>query len=275
MSSFFSIPVSTNVRTVPANYVPPDDMQGLMEAVPQFIDIEMNDIGANVTMNATGAGADLNGLFIWRLDQRNLPPRVMTGYRGGFWQFYTGKPTELRMFMGYPSGYFDGSGRGIEYSGWEGWAISNGQNGTINLENFFIIPGYRNDGNSWIAKVFSADAFYGIPSSKAQAAAGVTPVSAGLIDFVDINANQREFVINLNNFPSFGLWVNATDFFKFTKSGSGENWTAVAPEAAAGSGHNSTNWVYPIDQWQIMYQMPISRLPPYVAVGFVQFVGYL
>jgi hypothetical protein len=269
MSSFFSIPISTTVQTVSASYVPPDDMQGVLEAVPQFVDIEMNDTGANITMNATGAGGDLNGLFVWRLDQYKLPPRLMTGYRNGWWQVYTGKFTELRMFAGAPASYFDGTGRGIEYSGWEGWALSNGQNGTINLQNFFVIPGYRNDGNSWIAKIFSADAFYGIPSQQVQAAAGVTPVSAGAIDFVDINANQRSFQINLNNLAHFGLWANATDFFKKTRSGSGENRTVVAP------GVSGDYWVYPIDQWQIMYQLPISRIPPYVALGFAQFIGYL
>lgn len=269
MSSFFSIPISTVVKAAPASYVPPEDMQELLEAVPQFVNLAMNDTGANITMNANGAGADLNGIWVWRLDQYRLPSRIMTGYRNNWWQCYTGKPTEIRMFMGYPAGYFDGGGRGIEGSGWEGWALSDGRNGTINLQNFFVIPGYRNDGTSWVAKVFSKDVMYGIPSEAVQASAGVTPVSAGLIDLVDVNASEHAFQIQLNNLRFVGLWVNVTNFFKKTKDGTGENWTVVAP------GTGSSYWLYSMDQWQIMWQLPISRLPPYVALGFVQFVGYL
>jgi hypothetical protein len=33
-------------------------------------------------------------------------------------------------------------------------------------------------------------------------------------------------------------------------------------------------WQYPIDQDKKMKDTPISRIPPYIALGYVQFVGY-
>jgi hypothetical protein len=267
MSNFFSLPISVTTQQAPANYVPPQDMQGLLEALPKFTDMEMTDTGANITMNANAAGADLNGLWVWRLDQYKLPPRLMTGYRGGWWQLYTGLATEIRMFMGYPAGYFDASGRGKEYSGWEGWQLCNGQNGALNLENFFIIPGYRNDGTSWVASVYWSG------SGATVNADGTINWGDATQDFIDINPNERQFTISLNNFPLFSLWVNWSQNFKLTKSGSGDNWGTPAPGANNGS-FNTSTWVYQFDQHAIMLSYPMSRLPPYVAVAYVQFIGY-
>src|ERR1700755_2053817 len=138
------IPLKVKVTTnsVPKSYIPPDDMQGVLQAIPQYTSYTLEDTGADISISSSG-GRDLNGLWIWMLNQYKMPPRLMTGYRNGWWQVYNGKTGGIQVFMGYPQGYFDASGRGIEYSGWEGWHLCNGQDGTFNLRDFFLIPGYR------------------------------------------------------------------------------------------------------------------------------------
>lgn len=267
MSNFFSLPVSVTTQAPPANYAAPEDMQKLLESVPKFTDIEMTDAGANVTMNANAAGADLNGLWIWRLDAYKQPPRLMTGYRNSWWRLYTGLATEIRMFMGYPASYFDSSGRGMQYSGWEGWQLCNGQNGSLKLEDMFIIPGYRNDGVSWVASVYQKLAYNILPGGWLDWSPSTTQ------DFVDINPAERQFTIALNNFPLFSFWVNWSQNFKYTKSGSGDNWGVPDPGAHSGA-FNISTWTYQFDQGAWFLNYPISRLPPYVAVAYAQFIGY-
>lgn len=263
MSSFFSLPISATVQTVPADYVPPDNMQGLLEAIPQFVNLALNDTGATVTINATGEGADLNGLYVWRLDQYKLPARLETGYRNNWWEVYTGKPTEIRMFAG-SLGYFDGTGRGIEGSGWEGWALCNGQNGAADLRNHFIIPGYRHDGVAWVAQVY--------PKNVVEGQLGTVP-DEGSVDLYASGFDHVTFKIALSNLPTVTLWLNGTDFFKWAPHG-GELWTVTAPGEPKGN-YNLSTYTYTVDQWAYMVSGPISRIPPYVALGFVEFVGYL
>lgn len=252
------LPVLITTSSVPADYTPPDDMQGLLEALPQFTTYELDDTGANVSINSTG-GADLNGLWIWMLNAIKQPPRVMTGYQNGWWPVYSGKPGEVRMTFAPPAGYFDGSGRGLEYSGWEGWCFCNGQNGTTFLENAFIVPGYRWDGGGWVTKIEGHDTY-----------------QDRALNYFQI------YTWNLSGFPypgaldhgEFQLALQATNFFKMNKHQSGEYATICDPGPQSGA-FNVYWWTYPEDHAGEMWQWPISNIPPYIAVGFVQFMGYL
>jgi hypothetical protein len=248
MSTPLRIQVTPNA--VPASYTPPTDMQGLIEAIPQYTSYSLNDTGAVMQVNANAAGADLNGLWVWMLNAAKLPPRLMTGYRNNWWQLYTGMPWELRMFVGYPTGYFDSSGYGIEYSGWEGWALCNGQNGTFNLHNLFITPGYRWDGTWWVTDVTTADTYF--------------------------NAAGAAFLIEVWHLPLLSLYLNDTDFFKWTSTNAGQAWSVQDPSGVTpGSANtNHATWTYPLDFESLYVNWSISNIPPYVAAGFVQFIGY-
>jgi hypothetical protein len=249
------LPLVITPQSVPANYEPPDDMQGLLEAVPEYTTYVLNDDGANVTINATG-GADFNGIWAWDLSAQNQPFRLMTGYRNSWWPLYTGMPGEIRMMVTPPAGYFDGSGRGLQNSGWDGWCLCNGQNGTVNLNNLFVVPGYRYDGTAWVTNVDNKDAYS--------------------------NPKSPYFQIALDNFPGmtgnmpigFTLFLQYTNFFKTNQFNSGEYSTIVDPQASTTQG--TYFWtVYPMDESDQMIQYPVSILPPYIALGYVQFMGYL
>ena len=274
MSDNFSIPVKVNVSSVPGSYQPPTDMQGLLEAVPKFTDYEMQDTGANVNISTNGAGADGNGLFIWMLNAYKLPPRVLTGYRNDWWTVYDGKPGEIRMLIAAWSSYFDASGRGIHWGLWEGWALCNGQNGTPNLSNMFIIPGYRWDGAGWLTNVYTYSTYNG--ASMATEWWTQNPVDA--YGLRTLNNTFTISLVNLGNWASEAgaatLDINYNGFYTWAKGGHGGGWMITAPDSAGG-GFNYATWTYPLDQSPYMVNSPISRIPPYIAVGYAQFVGYL
>jgi hypothetical protein len=92
--------------------------------------------------------------------------------------------------------------------------------------------------------------------------------------------SNRQFnitLVNLGNWASEAgaatLNLNYNSYFTALKSGVGGSWTVVGP-GESGT-HNYGTWVYPLDQSPYMVDSPVSRIPPYIAVGYAQFVGYL
>jgi hypothetical protein len=253
-----SIPVKIIVQTVPASYVPPTDMQGVLEAIPKYTTYEMNDTGANVSIGPSSAGVDTKGLWVWTLNQYHQPPRLMADYNNKWVPYYTGKPGEIRAYVGAWAGTFDSTGRAYFGTGWDGWCLCNGQNGTVNLQNRFMVPGYRWAGG-WVVSFAYSD--------------------PGLGDVFNIEgygtvyqANSPYKYIQYVNMPQLYLGLNNTDFYKWTKSGTGDNWTAIQP--GGGGGGNQGVWTYPMDQEYYTINYPLNVLPPFIAVGFAQFMGY-
>src|SRR5215475_12127204 len=111
-----TLPVNVTVRSIPSNFVPPEDMQGVLEAVAKYTDYETPISGPALVVSATGVetepgtgaqiGADPNGVWIWKLGPNyTYAPRPMAAYRNNWWQVYTGKPGEISMFAGDPRYY--------------------------------------------------------------------------------------------------------------------------------------------------------------------------
>lgn len=250
-----SIPVKVTTQTVPASYTPPEDMQGVLEAVPKYTVYEMNDSGINISISASSSGADPNGLWVWTLNQYKMPPRIMADYNNQWVQVYTGLPGELRMYIGAWSGTFDGSGRAYFGTGWDGWCLCNGNNGTVNIQNHFIVPGYRWDGGGWVVNFTGFGDAYNVGSY------------GGFLQAQSVYKN-----IQFINMPLATVYLQYTDFYKWTKTGTGENWTVCNP--GGGGGGNQGTWTYPVDQEPYMINYPLNILPPFVAAGFAQFMGY-
>ena len=341
------IPITVTVRSVPVNYEPPNDMQGVLEAVAQYTDYEAQADGPGIVISSTGVetepdtgaqiGADPNGIFVWTPGPApgvaGLSPRPMAWYRNSWWNVYTGQPGEIRYFIGAPQSYFDGTGLGLDWSGWEGWALCNGNNNTIDLGARFIVPGYRYDSTQgwitqlgsvldvgggaptptwpfgvggggygpgfsfdWLSKVFD-------PSSAPQLfAQNFYPYTALIKNVTDITApidlvwggwahmqfgywnfSSNDPPIQTTTVPSWpGLNV---DFATQTKSQSiqfGKDPTVHWPGGATSAYYpgpidtlyDAGTWTYQIDQNPQFQNSIMSRLPPYIAVGLVQFLGY-
>jgi hypothetical protein len=162
-------------------------------------------------------------------------------YNGNWRQVATGNPGQVTMLAGAWSTYFDASGLGFEGLPWDGWAIANGNNGTMNLTNKFVVPGYRCDGwGLWVTNVDGYDAYTG---------------------------GRNQFVLEIYNLPYMSVSLNTQDGFAYNGGAFGVTSPGNNPQGGS------------IGMWNYVVagtgdQIPISLIPPYVAMGFAQFVGY-
>jgi len=82
---------------------------------------------------------------VWfRTDGAGRPTGVYMFYNGNWRLVYTGRPFEIKYFSGKVENYFDGTGLGLVGQDWDGWAICNGNNGTPDLRDRFIVSA-----NAW------------------------------------------------------------------------------------------------------------------------------
>lgn len=233
--------MSIQIRAQPLQYPKslsaPSSFQSLIETIAQYtLYLFDSDYILLVKGPNTPQSVDQNKLWL-KTDATGRPLGLFVMYNGRWRQVATGNPAQITMYAGDWGTYFDASGLGYVGLPWDGWAIANGNNGTINLTNKFVIPGYRCDGwYAWVTNVDGYDAYTG---------------------------GRSYFQIVLNNLPYMSITFNVKN-----DTASGNQVSNVVSYGTAGEGV----WTYPITGTGP--QSPISLIPPYVAVGFVQFIGY-
>jgi hypothetical protein len=193
----------------------PSTFQALIEAVAQFTLYQFDpDYILVVKGPNTPQAQDQNKLWL-KTDAIGRPLGLFVIYNGQWRQVATGNPGQIAMYAGAWSTYFDGSGLGYEGQAWDGWAIANGNNGTLNLTNKFVVPGYRCDGwGLWVTNVDGYDAYTGGSSS---------------------------FKISLQNLPFLSVTLNARDGYAY--NGGAFAATNYGPSPQGGS---VATWNYPI-----------------------------
>lgn len=237
--------MSIAIRAQPLQYPSvqsaPSTFQALIEAIAQFTLYQFDpDYILSVKGPNTPQAQDQNKLWL-KTDAVGRPLGMFVMYNGNWRQVATGNPGQITMFAGDWSTYFDSSGLGLEGQPWDGWAIANGNNGTMNLTNQFVIPGYRCDGwGLWVTNVDGFDTYAG----------GVPAITIGLV-----------------NLPYLSVTLNIRDGFAY--NGGAFAVTGPGPNPQGGT---TGTWGYPVNNTGD--QEPISILPPFIAMGFCQFVGY-
>lgn len=237
--------MSVAIRAQPLQYPSvqsaPSSFQALVEAVAQYTLYQFDpDYILLIKGPNTPQAQDQNKLWL-KTDAVGRPLGMFVMYNGNWRQVATGNPGQVAMFAGSWSTYFDASGLGLEGLPWDGWAIANGNNGTLNLTNRFVIPGYRCDGwGLWVTNVDGYDAYTG---------------------------GRAAFTIALEHLPYLTVTLNIRDGFAY-------NGGAFAVTGAGDNPQGGTNgvWTYQIDSTGANW--PISIIPPYIALGFAQFIGY-
>lgn len=237
--------MSIAIRAQPLQYPSvdsaPSNFQALIEAIAQYTLYQFDpDYILVIKGPNTPQAIDQNKVWL-KTDAVGRPLGMFIMYNGNWRQVATGNPGQVAMFAGAWSTYFDATGLGLEGLPWDGWAIANGNNGTLNLSNRFVIPGYRCDGwGLWVTNVDGYDAYTG---------------------------GKPNYAIALENLPYLTVTLNIRDGFAY--NGGAFAVTGYGPNPQGGA---TGVWLYPVDNTGSNW--PISLIPPYIALGFAQFVGY-
>lgn len=237
--------MSISIRAQPLQYPSvksaPSTFQAVIQAIAQYTLYEFDpDYILLIKGPNTPQAQDQNKLWL-KTDPTGRPLGLFVMYNGNWRQVATGNVGQISIFAGAWSSYFDSSGLGLEGQPWDGWAIANGNNGTLNVTNRFIVPGYRCDGwGLWVTNVDRYDAYTG---------------------------GRSFFQITYINMPYMTVTLNARDGYAY--NGGAFAATNYGPSSQGGA---IGTWAYPIDGTGDQY--PISLIPPYIALGFCQFIGY-
>ena len=201
---------------------------------------------------------------VWvQTDTSGRPISIKTYYNGSWRAVYTGIPGEVRFYIGNPTQDFDSTGLGMIGGNWDGWALMNGANGTVDLSNRFIVSanmtnqggftGYQSDG--WHTFISGGD-----------------PVEGGS-DSVTIEPNQLppfDAVAGSSKVTIHGFEAKETSSSHTTTSVLVDvHYSDLLPHDAVignyGSGPNDTP---PVPQ------APVATVPPFYTFALAQFVGY-
>lgn len=195
-------------------------------------------------------GVDDRGRVWIELDTAGRPisTKIWVATAGGAWRrIYNGMLKEIRMYSGDPTVDFDVNGLGLISKTYDGWALCNGKNGTTDLSDKFIVAGHLNnaDGkvgydNGWQAN---------LTEDKMEKTGGASEFT------LDKDHTWRDELIsgdwsgeNLNREGNIQLYGIPS------KGDPDKNTTIV-------EGNTDPD--------------PIPTVPPFIALGFIQFVGYL
>lgn len=189
---------------------------------------------------------------VWhRLDAQGRPIGAYVYYSGSWRKQYTASIGQISYYNGDPDVDFgETGGRGTVGGEWDGWQLCNGENGSPNLSDKFIVgakmddlsTGYPNGDGPWTT---------GVSGESTQEGAGV-----------------HEITLNADN--TFRLQTDAVTLGYWQADGN-------TPNAAAGligrAGGGSDFDLIDADAGK---EEPdaIPTLPPYYALALVVFIGY-
>jgi hypothetical protein len=200
-------------------------------------------------IGSTTPGTDDQDKAWLKLDHNGRPLGTFTFYQGKWRRIYNGMLGEIRMYAGDPTDTTDGfdkNGLGIVQGLYDGWHLCNGMDGTPNFSNHFIIAANMADltigyGTDWRTNVEGGAAVDhgGNFQTTLNAANTYRPATpAVLVDKYSVNNN--------NNDPSGILY--------------GVNSVQHIPLVPADLGNTAPT--------------PVDIMNPYIALGFILFVGY-
>jgi hypothetical protein len=231
-----------NLQPAPACY--PSDVNGLLTLITTGGGISgtiPDNAGGGIYVGSVAPSSSLTNKVWFQIDAAGRPLGVYMFYNGNWRLVYTGRPTEIKMFNGNWTLYFDGTGLGIVGGTWDGWALCNGNNGTQNMIDNFVIAGSEYV-DEWLTGV----------NGPLQNAGG----------------QQGPWTLAASQMPE--LSVDAWGWFRPPLPEAGQPGLFIAPSGVSGAGV--------IGEWLINETAgsPNNPLPfpPFIALGFAAFVGY-
>lgn len=236
-----AVTFTANLQPAPACY-PPDvnalltlvAQQGLSGTVP-------DNAGGGIYVGSSQPSSSLTNKVWFQIDAAGRPLMVKMFYNGNWRKLYSGGYGDVKLFVGNPSGLFDGTGRGVIGGMQDGWALCNGNNGTPSMANRFVVGSSGFDGSGWPTSVD-----------------GAVRYSGGL----------GTFTIQATNLPQMIVQAFATQTGQKVTAPTGGN------QVGAPSDTSVANWPVISGGAPVGGSVPINNCPPYYAMAFCMFVGY-
>lgn len=130
-----------------ASPAPDDCPQTFSELVALFRELitATVDSGTSYLVQSDTPSVDQQDLIWHRLDSIGRPIGTYKFYDGGWRREYANQIGDIKIFSGDPTLHFDGDGKGIAEGLHDGWQLCNGENGSINLSDKFIIGAHMDN----------------------------------------------------------------------------------------------------------------------------------
>lgn len=131
-----------------ANPAPEDCPTTFQESIDLLNELVSGSVVASITpyiRQAATPSVDQQNLIWHKIDVDGRPIGTFHFYSGVWRREYSGRQDEIRYFMGDPAIHFESDGRGIVGGEWDGFALCNGNNGTPNLSDKFIVGAKMDD----------------------------------------------------------------------------------------------------------------------------------
>lgn len=192
---------------------------------------------------------------IWfKLDGAGRPLGPFIYYGGNWRRVYSGRPNQITMYSGDPAVDFDASGLGIIGGNWDGWALMNGNNGTTNVSDKFVVAGRIDNvgvtgysGGLWRTNVTGT-------ALNTGGAATHMIINQNLPEMdINITGNRYDEAINTNH-PEEHVLID-DDYF-------------LDPSISKDVAH------FGADPDNDLPQIATPTVPPFLALAYCQFVGY-
>jgi hypothetical protein len=244
-----NVTFTPNPQPEPACY--PSDVNALLTMLTTGGGISgtiPDNSGGGIYVGASPPDSSLTNKVWYKIDAAGRPLGVFMFYNGNWRKVYTGAIIgEIRLYIG-SSAAFDTTGLGIVGGDLDGWALCNGNNGTLQLHNFFPLMSSGYD-------AFGVAGWYGNPNGFSQ------PSAAG---------GLGNWQIQDNHLPQ----LRAHGYYESFTTASGSVGTpnvlvcdASKPMCALPVEDVNTN--QPVGG-----QAQIDNTPPWVAMAPIMFVGY-
>jgi hypothetical protein len=218
-----------------------------------FLPVSVGNYNAQmVTGSNTPAVGDQDKLW-FRSDPAGNPMGFYV-FNAGVWRpVSNGKTGEITIFVGDPTPFFDGSGKGIPGTRWDGWAACNGQNGTPKLNNKFLV---------------GMETFLAGTTTPATTFTGAVAQSGGNV--------PSTYTIQESDLPTYNPIFAGANY----SAGAGtptyhilvdNNWINYFQHSTVQDPNTgNTNYGAPPG----VPQTPVPITPPYYCVIFVMFIGF-
>jgi hypothetical protein len=243
--------VTFTFNPVPAPACYPPDFNGLAQELTTggvLVGTIPDTAGGGVFVGSSPPSSALANKVWFVTDSAGRPLGVKMFYNGNWRRVYTGALGDIKLYIGPFNGVFDGTGRGIVGGSGaydeDGWAVCNGNNGTQNLEGYFPC-GASWSGSAWVAN----------------------PEGTGAIGS---GGSRGRLTIQPNNLP--GMHVSQP-LYGAVGAGCGFNLTSGG-DGAGPCGTSTSSIMSNATGTAVGGQSPISMLPLFIAMAYLQFVGY-